>query len=76
MPKFKLMKVWVVDAADEEAAIQVFKTAPNQNKYLEWAGIKPLSKEKTAKWQVLFRKVKQNGWVKTAIQQVTGSSKL
>ncbi len=74
MAKFKLMKVWVVDAADEAAAIQTFKNAQNQNNYLEWAGIKPLGKDKTAKWHVLFRKVKNNGWVKTAIQQVTGKT--
>ncbi len=78
MAKFKLMKVWIVDAANEEAAIKTFKDAPNQNKFLDWAGIKPLKNEDITKWRVLFRRERQGkakGWVKTAIQQVAGSSK-
>ena len=77
MPKFKLMKVWIVDAANEEAAIKIFKDAPNQNKFLDWAGVKPLKNEDITKWRVLFRRErhgKVKGWVKPASQQVTGKS--
>ena len=51
---------------------------PDQNKFLDWAGIKPLKNEDITKWRVLFRRERQGkgkGWVKTSIQQVTGSSK-
>ncbi len=71
MAKFKLMKVWIVDAANEDAAVKVFKDVPNQNKFLDWAGVKPLKDERTTKWRVLFRRERYGnpkGWVKTAIQ--------
>ena len=77
MAKFKLMKVWIVDAANEEAAIKTFKDAPNQNTFLDWAGIKPLKNEDSTKWRVLFRRErhgKVKAWVKPTIQQLTGKT--
>ncbi len=62
MPRYKITKIFVVDASDKQEAFQKLKTEQDALKHLEYVSIKDLSAE-------------QGEWTNAIKQQLTGQKK-